>query len=425
MISNNPIVPAKHQGANFTGPYSISSWTEKTSAAVGTLWNISNVPSSVTLNTYPMWQTSADWMTITAAASGLVTFSWSCSTADGNNYPVYLINDAAGPKTQLNAPVHGICPSSGNSSFYVNEGDTFGFQIIAYTSAQASLTISNLTAPVHNQSVNFTGPYVAGSWTEHTSAPVSTLWNITNAPASITLKNCTAWQTSADWMTINAATTGMVTFNWSCSAQDGNVCPVYFIDSSNGPKVHLNAALPDGSCPTSGTGAYRVNKGDQFGFQIIANTSAAESFTISNFSAPINDQCVNFTEAYVINNWTEKTSAPVSTLWNISNVPASVTLNNDPAWATSADWMTITATATGVVSFDWTCSSADGNADPVYYLGGNPKVQLNAANPGGGFPTSGSCTYVVQEGDTIGFQIIANTSAQTSFTISNFSAPIQ
>lgn len=38
---------------NFTGPYDIKNWQEKTDALHATLWNIADAPVSITLNNDP------------------------------------------------------------------------------------------------------------------------------------------------------------------------------------------------------------------------------------------------------------------------------------------------------------------------------------------------------------------------------------
>ena len=259
-------------GTGFTGPYAADKWQESTSALVSTLWDLSQTPNAITLNTSPAWMVSTDWMTIHAAGTGLITFNWQCTFADGNVHPSwYIVN---GVRTLLNTSA-----ASGQASVQVKTGDSFAIMCQSNNAAFCSLTISNFQAPIANECTDFTGPYTAANWHESTSALVGTLWDLSQTPAAIILKTSPAWQVSTDWMTIQAAATGIITFNWQCTSADGNIHPSWYI--VNGVRTLLNTSS------ASGQASVPVNTGDSFAIMCQSNDAAFCTLTISNFRAPM------------------------------------------------------------------------------------------------------------------------------------------
>ncbi len=139
--------------ADFSNAYGIQTWVEETSASTSSLWNIANLPNSVTLQSDPTWKQSMDSMIHLATNAGTVTFSWTYSPGDlMPNIAGYILNG------KLNY-VNNIFKSgaqSGSKSFSVVVGDTFGFFVKAdqtYTprpnpvNKTATFTISNFSAP--------------------------------------------------------------------------------------------------------------------------------------------------------------------------------------------------------------------------------------------------------------------------------------
>ena len=272
------------------------------------------------------------------------------------------------------------------------------------------LYIEGLLGVPSRECTNFTGPYAANNWVEETSATVGTLWDLSDAPGSITLKTDPAWMVSTDWMVIQAPATGLITFNWTCTSGDGSLQPCWYI--VNGVRTLLNISA------ASGLAFIPVNVGDSFAIMCQSNNAVYSSLTITNFSGPIAIICTDFTGPYAAENWTETTSASVSTLWDLAQVPTAITLNTDPNWLVSTDWMSIRAAATGIITFNWACTSGDGNSQPCWYAVNSINTLLNTSSSGG------SISVPVNSGDTFAIICQSNNSVFCGLTISNFQAPM-
>lgn len=127
----------------FSGDYDISNWTESCNAPVPSLWNISNAPYSVVLNTAEQWRESSDKMTIKATSAGTVSFAWNGPSQNTDDCPVkYLLNHQE-IVLNGNGETGGVCVS-----FSVNEGDEFGFKVGLtqnMSSTDFNMTIFNFT----------------------------------------------------------------------------------------------------------------------------------------------------------------------------------------------------------------------------------------------------------------------------------------
>jgi hypothetical protein len=121
----------------FSGQFDIQNWQESTNAGTSSLWNISNVPNSVILNSYIPWRASSDEMTITAPSDGTVSFAWMAGSSDYENCPVgYVVNN-------LYTTVNSAGVSSGAcQTFQVNQGDTFGFRLGLTSSSNTSFNVT-------------------------------------------------------------------------------------------------------------------------------------------------------------------------------------------------------------------------------------------------------------------------------------------
>ncbi len=264
------------------------------------------------------------------------------------------------------------------------------------------------TTPAKNQvdSTNFTGAYAVQNWTENTSATVASLWNLSQLPQAITLNTDPNWAVSTDWMTIVVAATGLIEFDWACSVVDGTDNPCYY--SVNGAQAQLNSSA------SSGTVNVFVNLGDGLSISCGSSVAGVSSLTISNFTAPVPTVSTDFTGAYAVENWTENTSAPATSLWDLSQIPQAITLNTDPSWLVSTDWMTVNVAAAGLINFDWACSPGDGTQNPCFYNVNEVKVQLNSS------ASSGTAIVFVQPGDVFSISCGSSNAVLNSLTISNF-----
>jgi len=403
LTISNFMAPVPNASTCFAGNYAVKNWTEHTSATVASLWNLSQLPQAITLNTDPFWQVSTDWMTILVAATGLIRFDWTCSSGGGTQQPCYYgVNDI---QVQLNSS-----SVSGTATVLVNVGDVFSISCGSGNAVLTSLTISNFIAPVPNASACFAGNYAVKNWTEYTSATVASLWNLSQLPQAITLNTDPFWQVSTDWMTIVVAATGLIRFDWICSAGSGTQTPCYY--KINDVQVQLNASA------SNGTVSVFVNLGDAFSISCGSSNASAASLTISDFVAPMPNDSTCFAGAYAVQNWTEHTSATVSSLWSLAQLPQTITLNTDPFWQVSTDWMTIVVPATGLIRFDWACSSSDGTQQPCCYSVNGVQVQLNAT------AASGTASVIVKLGDLFSISCGSNNANPNSLAISNFVAPV-
>lgn len=137
----------------------------------------------------------------------------------------------------------------------------------------------------------------------------------------------------------------------------------------------------------------------------------------------------NFTGGYLIQKWQQGVNPPIkNSLWDISKAPNSVTLNNNPNYAASANSMDIKAGSSLEITFDW---SGGGPDCPVGYRINGVFTQLNTAAADGTIPQNGTgVSFSVNMGDTFGFMLGLTTKDPStpspcgpySFTISNFDA---
>jgi hypothetical protein len=134
---------------DFAGPYAPANWTLTTNGGDGSV-NTAGAPSSITLNGSDSGSAgnfiNTDY-TISAAASGPVSFNWNYSSPDPDgNYDGfgYLLN---GTFTQL---ANNGSQGPGSSLFNVATGDTFGFRVFTLDDVlgRGTATISNFSAPV-------------------------------------------------------------------------------------------------------------------------------------------------------------------------------------------------------------------------------------------------------------------------------------
>lgn len=135
--------------AAFIGAYDVANWTIATSR--NSMVNTSGAPDSITLTSGDDGSgllSNADF-TITAAATGTISFDWLYRSFDSGGSPAfdpfgYLLNGVF--HTIVNT---GPNPQSGSTSFLVNAGDVFGFRAHSIDSqyGAARIWISNFNAP--------------------------------------------------------------------------------------------------------------------------------------------------------------------------------------------------------------------------------------------------------------------------------------
>ncbi len=144
--------------ADFSGAYAPTNWTTNltgTPAGGGGSVDTSGAPTSITLNGGNSGCTSSGTTpctlqyTITAPASGNLTFDWNYSTTDvdGPALDLFLvINGAATTQLSNNA---GANDQGGAESFAVTAGDSIGFMIDCTDCGlgPAAVTISNFNGP--------------------------------------------------------------------------------------------------------------------------------------------------------------------------------------------------------------------------------------------------------------------------------------
>ncbi len=130
-----------------------------------------------------------------------------------------------------------------------------------------------------------------------------------------------------------------------------------------------------------------------------------------------------FAGPYAPANWTQSIGGDGSI--NTSGAPGSTTLNgpNDNSYNPQNVDFTIAAPAAGTVSFDWSYSTneQDADFDPFGYLvNGNFTILTNPNRD-----QSGSSTFSVVQGDVFGFrqQSVDSAGDRASTTISNFNGP--
>jgi hypothetical protein len=131
--------------AQFTGYYA-HPWTfARTNPGSGAFWTGSTSSLTITGHNAGGGGDTATY-TIPALLGGLVSFNWSYSSTDTDDYDRggYIIN---GFKTVL---ANNASQGSGSGSFFVNTGDIFGFYVESADGnfGPGILSISNFVAPV-------------------------------------------------------------------------------------------------------------------------------------------------------------------------------------------------------------------------------------------------------------------------------------
>lgn len=131
-------------------------------------------------------------------------------------------------------------------------------------------------------------------------------------------------------------------------------------------------------------------------------------------------QILNFTGPYDVNNWT--TTAPIGGSIDTSSAPGSVSVIGPDQGIGGYIDFTITAVATGTVSFDWNYTSPDDPfADKADWLlnGSSTYIFGNTTTTG-----SGTVSFTAQQGDSFGFRLESSDGCcgAGQLTVSNFSA---
>lgn len=132
----------------------------------------------------------------------------------------------------------------------------------------------------------FYGAYQASTWAEAVNAPGHSLWDISQAPASITLRNYAPWEKSEDSMTHVAAAAGTAIFTWNYNSNGGAPADFPAGYSVNGATTQVTSNT--GAATQTGSVSFTVNQGDKFGFYLGLTTAGnhTATFTIVGFSAP-------------------------------------------------------------------------------------------------------------------------------------------
>ena len=132
--------------AGFVGAYDLPSWSTFDDAG-GTV-NVAGAPASITLVSGDTGVGGTTTFTATAVESGFVTFDFSFTTVDWSPFwdPFgYVLN---GVTTAI--VDSGADPLTGTVSFFVNEGDVFGFYAATVDGIYGASTtlVSNFSAPI-------------------------------------------------------------------------------------------------------------------------------------------------------------------------------------------------------------------------------------------------------------------------------------
>lgn len=150
------------------------------------------------------------------------------------------------------------------------------------------------------------------------------------------------------------------------------------------------------------------------------STLAAIALTLVSGSAS-----AAFIGAYDVSNWT---SSPGSGSIDVSGAPISVGFTSSDGDTNPGPFntdFTITAAATGTVSFDWSYTTADSDStwDPFGWLLNGSYSNITTDGLSGA--QSGTGSFLVSAGDTFGFRIYSADSmfGSSSATVRNFSAP--
>lgn len=150
------LTASAHAGiTDFAGPYKPENWTFTSNPALGDgSVDTAAAPFSITITgsnsgiaTSFTGNVNTDF-TIAAAASGLVSFDWSYSSADSLAYDRfgYLLNGSFTQLTQNDGQPTGF---TGFTQFNVLQGDVFGFRVFSEDNifGPGIATISNFAAP--------------------------------------------------------------------------------------------------------------------------------------------------------------------------------------------------------------------------------------------------------------------------------------
>lgn len=147
----NPPPNGFYTGTNTNGSFGTWTGTFTDAGFSSVSLNTASAPLSVAFNISrqtagPFSGLSSYTFLVQAAAAGLVTFDYS-ALSGGGSLAQYTVNGSS----------FNNLSGTGNISFNVSLGDTFGFAVRAAYGTSASLTISNFSAPVP-QNGNGGGP---------------------------------------------------------------------------------------------------------------------------------------------------------------------------------------------------------------------------------------------------------------------------
>ncbi len=160
-------------------------------------------------------------------------------------------------------------------------------------------------------------------------------------------------------------------------------------------------------------------------------TNLFKSFIIVGAMIVISPAYASFEGYYDVSNWQTTITPGSDASIDLNNAPNSITLtggNNaiDPEELFATIDFTISADATGMLSFNWSYETTDESAewDPLSFLHNGTEYALSA--DGGSLTQSGVFDFNVQLGDIFGFRQASLDSlfGSAESTISNFSAPV-
>lgn len=140
--------------ASFEGYYNVSNWQTTTTPGSDASIDLSNAPNSITLIGGDNADGGLDLFatidfTISADATGILSFNWSYETTDESAEwdPLFFLHNGTEHALSVNI---GSLSQSGFFEFNVQFGDVFGFRQASVDSqyGAAQSTISNFSAPV-------------------------------------------------------------------------------------------------------------------------------------------------------------------------------------------------------------------------------------------------------------------------------------
>lgn len=156
-----------------------------------------------------------------------------------------------------------------------------------------------------------------------------------------------------------------------------------------------------------------------------------KSFIVAGAMIVISPAHASFEGYYDVSNWQTTITAGSDASIDLTNAPNSITLiggdnaNSGPDLFATIDF-TISADATGMLSFNWSYETTDESAewDPLFFLHNDIEYALSA--DGGSLAQTGFFEFNVQLGDIFGFRQASLDSlfGSAQSTISNFSAPV-